>query len=390
MADASRPLRVCYVIWSLGLGGAEQIVIRLATGLDRRRFEPLVVCLNEPGPFADHVTRQGIEVVALHKRGPWDLWVVWRLVRLMRARQVALVHTHLWGANLWGRLAACLARVPVIIATEHSHDTWKGHMHFLLDRVLARWTRRLVAVSHPVREFYEAHGIGRGRWQIIHNGVEPGPAPQRTRDGRYKALGVGRDEPVVGFVGRLVSARAPGVFVEAVARARHHIPSLRALIVGEGPLRQEVELQVHRLGLERRVTLLGMRQDVPEWLAGLDALVFCSEREGCSLAMLEAMAMGVPVVATQVGGTLEVIESEVSGLLVPPRQPQALADRIVELLNSPAKAAAIRTAARQRVEQHFSLRRMIEEHERLYLSRDKMSSSIPSIPSVPSVWSAQP
>lgn len=360
------PLRVLYVIWSLGLGGAEQVVIRLAAGLDRTRFTPIICCLNEPGPFASRAHDAGIEVVALHKRGPLDLRIIPRLARLMREQHVGVVHTHLWGANFWGRLAARRAGVPVVIATEHNVDTWKGPFHFALDRFLAPRTTALVAVSAQVRDFYESHGVGRGRWRVIYNGIETSPAPSRTRGSAYRSLGVVNGQPVVGLVGRLAAAKAPSVFVQAIDRARRQLPAIKALIIGEGPLCAEVEAEVRRLGLEPHVVFTGLRHDVPELLAGMDALVFSSEREGLSMAMLEAMASGVPVVATRVGGTPELIESGVSGVLVPPGNAEALAQELVRVLTNPAQAEAIRRAARGRVEQEFSMSRMLAAHEALY------------------------
>ncbi len=346
--------KILYVIWSLGLGGAEQVVIRLAAGLDRKRFHPVICCLNEPGPFANQAAEHGIEVVALHKRGPYDLRVIPRLIRVIRERRIDIVHTHLWGANLWGRLAAKLAGVPVII-TEHNVDVWKRWHHVVLDRWLSRWTARLLAVSQHVREFYEAHGIGLGRWQVIYNGVDTPPTPPSPAP---------RD--VVGWIGRLVPAKAPQVFLEAVARASHQVPRLKALIVGDGPLRAELEAQARRLGISDRVIFAGLRQDVPSLLTGMEALVFSSEREGLSIAMLEAMAAGTPVIATRVGGTPELIEDGRTGLLVPSGDARALAEALATVLRDPALADRLRQSARERIEREFSLRRMIEAHEHLY------------------------
>jgi glycosyltransferase involved in cell wall biosynthesis len=359
-------IRVAHVIWSLGLGGAEQVVIRLAAGLDRRRFEPLICCLDEPGPFAPRAEAAGVEVVALDKRGPLDARAAWRLARLLRSRRVDVVHTHLWGASFWGRLAAIGARVPAIVTTEHNVDSWKRAHHFALDRALAPATTRLVAVSQQVREFYEAHGVGLGRWQVVYNGVDTASAPQRRRGPAFLELGLGRDEPVVGLVGRLVPAKAPDVFLGTLALAAARVPGLRGLVVGDGPLRSGLEAEARRLGLEARVVFAGVRQDVPELLPGLDALVFSSLREGLSMAMLEAMAAGVPVVATEVGGTPELIAHGVTGLLVPPGRPDLLADAVVGLLGDAAAGDAIRQAARRCVEERFSLARMTAAHEALY------------------------
>jgi len=361
-----QPLRVMYVVWSLGLGGAEQVVIRLAAGLDRRRFQPVICCLDEPGPFAAQAQQQGIEVLALQKRGPFDVRVVPRLIRVMRQRQIQVVHTHLWGANLWGRFAARLAGVPAIIVTEHNVDAWKRWYHLVLDRLLASWATHLVAVSQQVRAFYDSHGVGRHRWQVISNGIDAQALPAKGRGHAYHKLGIRPDERVVGLIGRLVPAKAPQVFLEAFARAQRELPMLRGLIVGDGPLRAQLEEQVRQLGIAERVVFTGVRHDVPDLLVGMDALVFSSEREGLSMAMLEAMAVGVPVIATRVGGTPELIEDGVTGMQVPVGDSQAIADRVVELLCDPARAEAIRCAAHQHVERHFSLKAMIETHEALY------------------------
>jgi len=361
-----RPLRIGYVIWSLGLGGAEQVVIRLATECARRGHQVSVLTLNRPGLFAEGLQKAGIPVISVGKRGPFDLGVIGRLAKEFRTRKLDVVHTHLWGANFWGRLAARRARIPVVVATEHNVDTWKRFHHFLLDRLLLSSTTHLIAVSHQVRQFYEARGVGLGRWRVIYNGIDTDQAPARGRGRAYRALGIGADEPVVGLVGRLVPAKAPAVFLEAVAIASRTVPALRALIVGDGPLRPEVETQVRRLGLTQRVQMPGIRQDVPELLAGMDVLAFSSEREGLSMAMLEAMATGVPVVATRVGGTPELITSGITGLLVSSGSAHELAEGILDVLQHPARAEALRRAARARVKAQFTLRAMVDQHEALY------------------------
>jgi glycosyltransferase involved in cell wall biosynthesis len=254
----------------------------------------------------------------------------------------------------------------VIVTTEHNVDSWKKSYHLALDRALAQATTHLVAVSQQVREFYEARGVGRGRWQVVYNGVDTSAAPRRERGAAFLELGLGKDDPVVGLVGRLVPAKAPEVFVRALALAVARVPGLRGLVVGDGPLRSELEAEARRLGLGASVVFAGVRHDVPELLPGLDALAFSSLREGLSMAMLEAMAAGVPVVATDVGGTPELIVHGVTGLLVPPGRPESLADALVGLLEDEDGRDAIREAARRCVEERFSLGQMTAAHEALY------------------------
>jgi len=363
--------RVAQLIWALGLGGAEQVVIRLAAALDRKRFDPLIVCLDEPGPFATQAQEAGVEVTHLGKRGPVDVRVIGRLRRLLADREVEVLHTHLWGADFWGRIAGRLAATPTIVTTAHNLDTWKSWYHFAFDRRLARWTTHLVSVSDQVRRFYEEHGVARGRWQVVRNGIDPSSSHPRGRGPELRELGIDDRSPLVGLLGRLVPAKAPERFVEAIAVAREAVPGVRALVIGEGPLRAAVEARVRQLGLENHVILTGVRRDVPKLLAGLDVLAFSSLREGLSIAMLEAMSAGVPVVATRVGGTPELIDSDVNGVLVPPNDPEALGRALIDLLTDPSRAEGLGGAGRDRVKAEFSMERMVETYEALYSSNER-------------------
>jgi glycosyltransferase involved in cell wall biosynthesis len=367
-------LRIGHVIWSLGLGGAEQIVIHLAAESVRRGHAVTVFTFNEPGVYAPEASAAGVQVVSIPKHGKYDLSVAWRLAAAFRAARLDVVQTHLWGGNVWGRLAAWLAGTPVIVVTEQNLDPWKTTRNFVLDRLLTRIPAHLVGVSGPVRDFYEEHGVGRGRWHVIHNAIPVPPPRPRSLTEAHRALGIVPEDRVVGLVGRLVPAKAPADFLGAVSIALRKVPRLKALLVGDGPLRADVEAEVRRLGIGERVVLAGFRKDVADLLAGMDALVFSSTREGLSLAMLEAMAAGVPLVATRVGGTPELIEHGVTGLLVPASAPEALADEIVRVLTDQALAARLAGAARARVAERFSLAKMADDYEALYRRRPSRSS----------------
>lgn len=363
---AAAPCRIAFVIWSLDLGGAEQVVLRLAAALDRGRFAPVIFCLNEPGRFAHQAEAAGIEVVALHKRGAIDLPMLRRLAAALRERRIEVVHTHLWGANVWGRIAGRMAGVPRVVCTEHNVDAWKRWHHFAIDRVLAGTSDVLIAVSGQVRQFYEERRVARGRWTVVYNGIEAAERPRRRVEA-FAAWGIPEGAPVVGLVGRLVEAKAPHVFLDAIALVAAAVPEVRALVIGDGPLRQQAEEHARRVGVAGRTTFAGLRQDVPDLLPGLDAMCFSSTREGLSIAMLEAMAAGVPVVATRVGGNPELIDSDATGFLVPVGDTAALAERLTRVLRDRALAEGIRHAARERVRQRFSLDAMVRAHEALYL-----------------------
>ncbi|MBI4341153.1 MAG: GT4 family glycosyltransferase PelF [Candidatus Omnitrophica bacterium] len=354
-----------YVIWSLAVGGAERVVALLAEHLDRVRYRPLVVCLNEEGALAAPLRQAGVEIMALRKRGPADLQTLWRLVSLMRQQRVQLVHTHLWGANLWGRLAAWIAGIPVI-ATEHNTDTWKPWWYLLLDRWLAPRTSALIAVSQAVKDFYVAHGIGPDRLAVIPNGIETERFASVPPSGFYRELGWPEQAPRFLAIGRLVPAKRHDRFIDAMAQVIAARPGARGLIIGEGPLQQTLAQRIAARGLQGQVVLAGVRHDVPSLLGGARAVVFTSEREGLPMVTLEAMAAGVPVVSTPVGGVPEVIEDGRTGWLVPPDDEASLVERLTRLVDEPALAQRAGAAAQTAVRGRWSLPAMVRAHDALY------------------------
>ncbi|HEY7412125.1 MAG TPA: glycosyltransferase [Vicinamibacteria bacterium] len=360
---------VLYVIWSLQAGGAERVVADLARGLDRARFRALVCCLDFKGRLAEGLEADGIPVFALDKRGRGDARVLFRLVRLMRREGVQVVHTHLWTASFWGRLAAAVAGVPVVVVTEHNLDVWRGPLRTLADRLLARGTDAFVFVSRPVEAFYRAR-LGRhgARGVVVHNGVDlapfarpPGAAEARAR------LGLPPAARVAGVVGRLEERKGHRFFLEAMARVVAADADAMGLVVGEGSQAEALRAQHGALALGDRVRLLGYRPDLAETLAAVDVFVLPSLMEGHPLAILEAMAAGKAVVATAVGGNGEAVEDGVTGVLVPPADAGALADAVGALLRDPARAARLGQEGRRRVEARFSLSAAVRANEELYL-----------------------
>jgi L-malate glycosyltransferase len=361
---------VLYVIWSLQAGGAERVVADLARTLDRGRFRPIVCCLNFKGQLAALVEAQGIAVHVLDKRPRMDLRALFRLVRLMRAEHVDIVHTHLWTSSFWGRLAAILAGVPVRVVTEHNLDLWRRAPHWLADRLLARSTDRFVFVSAAVEAFYrERLALPPAHCRVVLNGVER-PALDRFPD-RATArarLGIEGDGPVVGTVGRLEERKGHAFLLEALRLVGEREKGVRGLVVGAGKEAARLAALRDRLALGDRVRLVGYWPDLDEALAAIDVFVLPSLMEGHPLAVLEAMAAGKPIVATAVGGLAEAIEEGRSGLLVPPGDADALADAVVSLLRDPERAARLGREARRTLEERFSLEKSVRANEDVYRS----------------------
>ena len=359
---------VLHLIYGLKLGGAERVLVRLCTKIDRDRFSPLVGVLTCGGPFEADLAAGGVEVVRLGKRHALDFTVVPRIVRLIKERDVSIVHTHLFSANMWGRVSARAAGSKIAVVHEQSVDPWKSCFHFAIDRFLLRWTDAVIAVSDAVRGYYQeklrrANGI----FEVIYNGVDferfAAPAP---RGRKKELLGIPSGNLVLGVIGRLVHQKALDIFLPAFARVARLHGEVSCIILGEGPLRGELEELAGRLGCAGRVFFVGPRRDIEEWLADIDVVVSSSRYEGLSLALAEAMAAGKPVIATDVGGNAELVVDGETGFIVPPGDVEALSSAVIKLIGAPGLIASMGERGRLRVRENFSEDVMVTRVQALY------------------------
>ncbi len=354
------------MIDELDVGGTEQQLLELVTRLDRRRYAPVVCCFR-PGRVAREMEAAGVPLVTLRKRAKVDPALILALTRLMRRERVDLVQTYLFTANTWGRIAARLARVPVIVSSERNVDIWEARYKRLIGRWLDRWTHRTIANSDAVKEYLVARGLAAGKLAVIPNGVdlarfEALPSVEATR----AELGVPQPCPLVAFLARLEPQKDPATFLQAAARVAERAPSARFLVIGGGTLEGVLRREARALGLGSRVVFTGPRDDAPRLLAASDVLVLTSLKEGMSNAIMEAMAAGRPVVATQVGGNAQLVEDGRTGFLVPPRDPEATARAICRVLEAPDLARSLGERARRRVAERFSVEAMVQATDRLY------------------------
>jgi len=354
---------ILYLITELSVGGAQTVLLRLLRGLDRERFRPAVACLfNGQGSVAQQIRALGIEVFDAQMRGKTDLGAMVRLYRHIRRLRPTILHAHLFHANLPARVLGRLAGVPIVICTEHTmamEPPWRYRLN--------RWTvglaDRVVAISANVRDFCRTRiGLPEEKLVLIPNGVElpelPLPAPWEAR----AALGLPPDGLVIGAISRLDPVKGIDVLLEALPQ----VEEAALVVIGDGPQRAALEALAARLGVSHRVSWAGFQQDAVRLLPACDLFVQPSLYEGLPTTVMEAMAAGLPVVATAVGGTPEVVADGVTGLLVPPCDPAALARAITALLRDPEQRRTMGQAGRERVAQHFSAVRMIERTERLY------------------------
>lgn len=361
-------LRVCLVIPTLVKGGAEKQLTLLAAGLDRARFECHVVVLTHSGPYEAELREQGVQVHVIGKRAKLDPTAYWRLARKLKELQPDVVHTWLFAANSYGRMAARGAGVRVIIAGERSVDPWKQWWNFAVDRYLLKYTDTIVTNTQAVADFYAPYGIAGDRFTVIANAVVPSHIEPLTREQVFERLKLPPRGALVGAVGRLWKQKGYRELIWSAELLRVALKDVCLVIIGDGPEREQLLHYRDQVGADEAVRLVGQRADALELMTGFDLLWNGSLFEGQSNTILEAMACGVPVVASDIPGTRDLVLHGVTGLLYPLGDVGKLTRITNQLLREPDRMAAMSAAAKNRIAQHFSLARMVSQHEELYES----------------------
>jgi glycosyltransferase involved in cell wall biosynthesis len=369
-------VRVAQLVTELDPGGAERVVYELATGLDRERFDPVVISLQPAtGEVAEWLARADVPVRSIDMRSRLDLRAKMRLVRLLRAERVGLLHTHLVHATYLGRRAARRAGVGAVVSTVHLVERAWRPWRSMADRLTSGASDAIVCVSDSAREQYlKRVGVRPDKVRVIHNGIDLArfscSRGAEDRAAAKKALGlpapISGGTRVIVSLGRLRRQKGHDVALRAMAIVARRVPDAVMLVVGDGPERAKLKALHARLGLEGKAVFVGQRPDVARVLAAADCLVAPSRYEGFGLAAAEAMASGLPVIASRIDSLPEVIADDVSGLLVPPGDPGALAAAIERVLGDDELAARLGRAARERVRERFTLETMLGAYTDLY------------------------
>lgn len=354
------PLKIVHIITRLDRGGSAENTMLTVLGLDRTRFEPVVVtgpagsCDAQGGraATAENIRRLEKESIRCHvvpclvrplspRR---DLMAWWQLFRILKRERPDLVHTHTSKAGVLGRLAAWLAGVPAIVHTPHGH-VFYGHFGparsrlFLgIEQVLARITGWLIGLTEAERQDHLVRGVGRAeRFAVIPSGIDLDRFRQARVNGKRIPgwFGCPADAVIVGSIGWLTDIKGHRFLVDAVAQLKAEYPALHVVIVGSGDQREALMRQADRAGVRESVHLIGHREDIEACLAGFDCFALPSLNEGMGRALIEAMAAGLPVMASRVGGIPSVIQDGENGLLVPPGDSRALADALRRLMDDP-------------------------------------------------------
>jgi len=364
-----RKIKIIYVMPSLVIGGAEKLLLTTVKYLDRGRYEIIVCCIASEGIIADEIKKLGIKFYCLNESPRfYNPKKIYSLYKLFRKEKPAIVHTHILGANIYGRIAAILARVPVIVSTEHNVYYKKKKVHIWLDGILAKSTDKIVAVSNRVKEFTSRQeGIGEDKFELIYNAIDSAEfLPTDSRKAIRRKLDLPEGDFVLGTVGAITVQKGHYYLIRAVSQIVKKYPNTILLIAGIDELKEKLQKIVHNLNLEKNVRFLGLRRDVPDILNCMDVFVLPSLWEGTPLALLEAMLTGLPVVASSVDGILEVVENGKNGILVPPGNVEALSDAIDGLIRNPQLRQNLAKAAREHILEKFDVKQYIRKLENLY------------------------
>ena len=366
---AATPVRVGFVLHVMQVAGAEMLVAETIRRLGSR-IEPVVFCLDQIGQLGHEMRNEGVEVVAFNRRPGVDLTVSWRMGRAIRARHLDVLHAHQYTPFFYGSIAARLSGVrPRVIFTEHGRhfpDVVSFRRRVMNRLVFDRLADEVNAVCEfSARSVREKDGFYRRPVEVIANGVD---LPRYTVD-RLSAgarLGLDPSRRYVTTVARFHPVKDHPTLLHGFAHVARALPDVDLLLVGDGPLRQELEAMARSLAIEHRVRFMGVRSDVADILRASDAFAMTSLSEAASLTLLEAMASELPVVVTAVGGNPELVRDGTDGLLVPRRSSAGVARALLRILSDSSMAAAMGRAGAERVRSQFRLDDTIGRYFDLY------------------------
>ena len=357
-----------HAVLDMDIGGLQRLIAETTMVMDRELFNIEVVCYDQLGCFAEYLKENGIVVTLLQKNQERaDLLYPLRLAKFLRRKKVDILHMHP-GAFVFGCLAGALVRTPALVYTEHGRAVVEEKVRLIEDRISAFFVDQMIAVSRDL-ETYLAEVVHLPAKKIctVINGIRTEKFQRREKSEKIlKEFNISPDCKVIGTVSRLDAVKDQLNMIKAFQRVSEKIPDSKLLLVGEGLMREKLTDYIEGNGLKEKVTITGLRGDVPEMLNIFDLFVLSSLSEGTSVSLLEAMAAGLPAVVTRVGGNPDIIDHGVNGLLVEPQDTEALAGAILEILTDPVKYDKFSRAAVEKVKKDFSIEKMVADYTEIY------------------------
>lgn len=368
-------MRVVHIVKVVGVAGAERHLFTLLGGLRDNGIDAHIILLveyNKPmSPYIRDLTKRGVSVEAMIIRHHADITLLYRLWRSLRQLAPDIVHTHLIHADLYGTLAARLAGVPTVISSRHNDDAFRYRKPVkMVNNLLWRMMNAGIAISDAIARFSIAvEGAKPEQMHRIHYGMDTSIPPldraKITQD-LHTRLNLHPQTILVGMVCRLIEQKGVRYGLEAFIEVANAFPSAHLLVIGDGLLRRELEARTQAAGMSDRVHFMGWQPDAPQFMAALDILLAPSLWEGFGLVLLEAMAQQTAIIASSVSAIPEVVSDRETGILVPPRNVEALKTALSELLEDEAMRQHMGKMGRARLESTFNAARMVKETIALY------------------------
>jgi len=364
----SDKIRLMQITHDLAIGGLQRVVATLCQNIDRDRFDVSVLCLRSLGPFAADIECLGIEVVLVPQKATTDYLSFLKVARILRSLRIDVIHTHNTQPFVDGTLGALLAGVKTVVHTDHARPFPDKRRYMIAERAMSWRAYRVVGVSeHTSRNLVSYEKISRRKIETIPNGIDGARFDvEIDKIQKRREMGIAGDGPVIGLGVRLTSQKGITYLLKAMPEIVRRCPGVTLVVAGEGPLDDDLKSEASALGTGPNVRFVGPRLDVPELLKLFDVYVLPSLWEGLPMVLLEAMAAGCPIVATDVGGVSAAIHTGVNGVLVAPEDPDAIADAVINLLKDENLRQRYAVASREVFRKRFSAQIMTRAYERLY------------------------
>lgn len=381
----ARKTKVMWLIKGLGVGGAEQLLANSVPYLDTSRFSyEIAYFLPWKTALVKHFESNGIPVSCLNSGNPLDVGVIFRLKHLLQEREVDILDSHLPVPGFIGRIAGRLAKTPVVMYTEHSLSVQRRienirYASFLTNIATYPMADYIVAVSRDTYDDVKHFKVGNTPLQLVYNGIDLEKVGRGKTDGTQarQALGIPDDHKVVGHVANMVSKKRQTDILKAAQMVVEQFPKVTFVLVGRGPDLEKLRGISQSMGLEGNVVLPGFVDDLWDTMSCFDVFVLSSLHEGLPTVIIESLAMGIPAVATRVGGTPEIITEGEDGFLTRPKAPEEIAEKVLMLLQDDELRQRMSQAGRENARRKFDIRRRVREVEEIYTQL--ISSRVPSL-----------